>query len=276
MPSTHDIIDLAVISSSPVPAARQPRRRPVLRGKALNVQDVIELTDSDDDNAERRAGPSKKPNVRVEAGLSRAVAPSSAFPLLKEPLFLPDDERDNNDMKIDASEERAVKGNSDNLGALVDAPPILQLPERFSPIPEAPQPAHAPTPPPLDPFDVYVAQILEIVPDVLPAHVRSLVEENHPTTQDAVVQRVLHLLFENPTYPKLDRKGKRKRVEEDEGGSDRARSKAKLDYASKDRPITGGADYMELALVSTFTLSRLSNAPCNKLSHRTNYFSTFP
>ena len=54
-------------------------------------------------------------------------------------------------------------------------------------------------------------QVLEIVPDVLLAHVVSLLECYYPTSEDKVVETVLHVLFENPDYRKADTKGKRKR-----------------------------------------------------------------
>ena len=66
------------------------------------------------------------------------------------------------------------------------------------------------------PFDLYVAQVLEIIPDVLPAHVFSLLEQYYPNSKDKVVETVLHVLFEDPDYPKADTKGKRKRDEQEE------------------------------------------------------------
>ncbi|KAI0742253.1 hypothetical protein C8Q80DRAFT_1108089 [Daedaleopsis nitida] len=94
------------------------------------------------------------------------------------------------------------------------------------------------------PFDAYVAQVLEIVPDVLPAHVFSLVEQQYPTHKDKVVEMVLHTLFENPDYPKADTKGKRKR--EDDQPAQRV-VKPKIDYGDKNRRMEGGPYYITLA-----------------------------
>ena len=66
------------------------------------------------------------------------------------------------------------------------------------------------------PYDVYVAQVLEIIPDVLPAHVVALIELHYSSFKDKVVEPVLHTLFENPDYPKAEAKGKGKRKREDD------------------------------------------------------------
>ena len=59
-------------------------------------------------------------------------------------------------------------------------------------------------------IDGYVAQVLEIVPDVHPDHVHALIIQHLPTYFEEVVQPVLHILFEDPTYPKLIEKGNAK------------------------------------------------------------------
>ena len=86
-----------------------------------------------------------------------------------------------------------------------------------------------------DPVSTAVAQILEIIPNVEPAHLLQLIEtylyrdhdndggegaaagERVATDEEQVqevVRHVLHLLFENPDYPKADLRasGKRKGV----------------------------------------------------------------
>ncbi|RDX42329.1 hypothetical protein OH76DRAFT_1363022 [Lentinus brumalis] len=94
------------------------------------------------------------------------------------------------------------------------------------------------------PFDAYVAQVLEIIPDVRAAHVFSLIEQHYPTAKDKVVETVLHVLFENPDYPKADAKGKRKREEPQEERAVRP----KIDYGNKDRVFDRGMWYTPLAL----------------------------
>ncbi|KAF7363529.1 hypothetical protein MSAN_01009400 [Mycena sanguinolenta] len=105
-----------------------------------------------------------------------------------------------------------------------------------------------PSPPP-DPIPGYVERVLDILPDALPEHVRGLVVQHYPQSKEQVVETVLHALFEDPAYPKVDKKGKRKRVEADDAqGDDRGQPKAKLDYGSTDREYKGGLDYEQLAI----------------------------
>jgi hypothetical protein len=87
-----------------------------------------------------------------------------------------------------------------------------------------------------------------------------------------VVGQVLHILFENPDYPKADlragvkRKGKRVGDPDDQ---DSFPMKPKIDYASIDRPFPGGPNYFDLALVCPFlTLNLLVLPP--------NIFPTYP
>ena len=146
----------------------------------------------------------------------------------------------------------------------------------------------------IDPTSTAVAQILEIIPNVEPDHLLQLIETHLPTyfvfrdnggpednggegaaaavgreatveeQVQGVVGHVLHLLFENPDYPKADLraggKGKGKRVAgpDDEDGlegkgkgkaKDSSSKKPKIDYASIDRPFPGGPNYFDLALV---------------------------
>jgi TRIAD3 protein (E3 ubiquitin-protein ligase RNF216) len=103
--------------------------------------------------------------------------------------------------------------------------------------------------PNIDPMDTYVARVLEIIPDVQPTHVLTLLEEHIEANQDGVVQVVLHTLFEDPNYPKIDRKGKRKRGEAEDEDKGSMKSKVKIDYGNKDRVNQAGPLYAEIALV---------------------------
>ena len=99
----------------------------------------------------------------------------------------------------------------------------------------------------VDPFITYSARVLEIIPDVEPTHLRTLLEQHYPASGDGVVQNVLHVLFEDASYPRVEKvAGKRKRAPDDDDG--REKSKLKLDYASKDRKFTGGQSYPDLAI----------------------------
>jgi TRIAD3 protein (E3 ubiquitin-protein ligase RNF216) len=125
-----------------------------------------------------------------------------------------------------------------------------------------PQPSQPPEPPAeaQPTTDACVARVLEIVPDVEPAHVLGLTEHfthNPVNAGQNVLELVLHTLFENPNYPKVDRKGKRKITEDDEEGAVRGQPVPKIDYGATNREFTGGVDYFELALVCYFHLSSL-------------------
>jgi TRIAD3 protein (E3 ubiquitin-protein ligase RNF216) len=105
--------------------------------------------------------------------------------------------------------------------------------------------------PEADPTSTYVARILEIIPDVDPDHLLDLVTKNVPTHGDQVVEHVLHSLFEDPTYPKVDRKGKGKRRQSDGDaeGDGTPSKRTKIDYGNKERPYKGGVHYADMALV---------------------------
>lgn len=186
----------------------------------VRPEDIIELTDSDDD----------EPAPPPQAGPSRARNPDyhPPPPPLRVPLFLPEILDDEAPMPRVAQ----VHGNTDNVAATSGRGPL--------------QDAEC---------DQLVANVLEIIPDVDPTHVALLIRGHFDTHSNNVLEPVLHNLFENPDYPKIVKdkgKGKRKRDEEDEQSLEMgsARTKAKIDYGSKDRPLAGGPYYRDLALVS--------------------------
>ena len=106
-----------------------------------------------------------------------------------------------------------------------------------------------------DPVSACVARVLEIVPDVEPDHLTKLVTSTASTHgRSEVLQHVLHILFEDPKYPKSDPKGKGKRkraddedIDKQSGGS--KRPKVDSGYGDLSRVFTGGPDYLDLALV---------------------------
>lgn len=193
---------------------------------------VIELTDSEDEEprppARERvavAGPSKKKHnpplqhqTVASSGSLENIPSKRRSPSKSVPLFWPSDEE---------NEPPSTTGHQ-------DASNIVDVDDDDLPS----------TPP--DPIPGFVAQVLEIIPDVDPDYVLSLVRQHYPQSQHQVVEPVLHALFEDPSYPKLDRKGKRKRVEDDQG---RDKPKvAKMDYGSKDRVSNGGPHYAQLSV----------------------------
>ncbi|KAI1787091.1 hypothetical protein LXA43DRAFT_896802 [Ganoderma leucocontextum] len=262
--------------ASKAKAKALPKPRPKAKRAAAPPGDVIELTDSEDDKP--RAGPSQQNRApRAAAGPShakrvlllppppararerereRAVVPIEHPPaaaLGRLPLFLPEDFEDAawgvpQPAVVPAPAVAAVQAPAPVAGQAA-APAIVAAPEVLR---DHPPPQAANAQPVADdeiPFDLYVAQVLEIIPDVLTAHVVSLIEQHYPTYKDKVVEPVLHNLFENPDYPKAEAKGKGKRKREDEEEEEPQRAvKAKIDYGGKNRRREGGIHYVNLAL----------------------------
>ncbi|KAF8300413.1 hypothetical protein DL93DRAFT_2122285 [Clavulina sp. PMI_390] len=114
-------------------------------------------------------------------------------------------------------------------------------------IQEIPAPVVAPPEPPSPEaiIDAAIAQILEIIPDVEPAHLKKLCEQYFGEYHGELHQAVLHTLFENPNYPKVELR-KRKRSLDDEGDS--KAKEVKIDYGSSERPFAGGPDYINAAV----------------------------
>ena len=127
--------------------------------------------------------------------------------------------------------------------------------------------------------DHYVAQVLEIVPDVDPTHASELIER-YREHKDQVVQRVLHTLFEDPAYPKIDKskmKGKRKRENDDDNEGERRHSKQLVVdqdiFLQKDPTRVVGQYYFDIALVRQYHIL----SPADSLSpSRINCYVTSP
>ena len=124
-----------------------------------------------------------------------------------------------------------------------------------SPLPEPPVSEHASV---IelddDPISTCVARVLEIVPDVEPDHLTELVTREASTHGSGVLEHVLHVLFEDSKYPKIDPKGKGKRKHEDDKDMDMQagsskRPKVDFGYGDLSRAFKGGPDYLDLALV---------------------------
>ena len=136
--------------------------------------------------------------------------------------------------------------------AFVEGPPIIPAVD-----PE-------PDPEPIDASTFTLATILEIVPDVQPDHVTALVHSY--LTQDGelmpsalLVEQVLHQLFENPDYPKVEKKGKKRKNAEEPAtsgsgqiGGGRPKKKVKIDYRTTQRIKDPSIAYRNLSLVSAF------------------------
>ena len=101
----------------------------------------------------------------------------------------------------------------------------------------------------VDPIDGLFAQLLEVVPDVDPDYARALLTQEYDTHGTGAMEVVFHSLFESTSYPKIDRKGKRKR-ETSASSSPVEEDLTQTEYGRKDRVYSGGAHYLTLALVS--------------------------
>lgn len=89
--------------------------------------------------------------------------------------------------------------------------------------------------------DDYLSRILEVVPDVVPEYVHNLINQSAKCPGLDVVTTIVHVLLEQP-YPKVDRKGKRKR-------EDNESSVKEDDYSDPSRPFTAGTVYKQAAMV---------------------------
>ncbi|KAJ7591319.1 hypothetical protein C8J56DRAFT_935212 [Mycena floridula] len=205
--------------------------------RAIDKDEVIILTDSDDDDVSMfRAAPVKPRRSKIdvapggsaprplEASASGSIEnipnPARRPHKARTPLFLPSDEE--------------------------NEPPTKTMSRSGSPELMILSPQKEPEP---DPLSIHVAQVISIVPDVDPAHVLTLINKFLAEYKDGVVQPVLHVLFEDSTYPKLEKhgKGKRKRLDEDEDRGTEKRKKT-VDYGIVDRPFEGGRHYIDLAV----------------------------
>ncbi|KAF8122135.1 hypothetical protein EV363DRAFT_857645, partial [Boletus edulis] len=262
------------VSSSPEPsgspmtrrtrsASRQPgpsKKRPRLARLARDpsVAEIIELTDSDDElpvhgspkmhhsqPGPSRSTPTTSSNAELTFGkpnsglLVDGPQPSQHAARQEqqgdgEPLFLP--ESDNEQHMIRPPPAHAARDAPD----AAPAHPQLPLPEPAQVAPQAPVP--------VDPIDEYFVRVLEIIPDVQPAHALALIEEFTQTQPGNVVEFVLHALFEHPSYPKVDKNGKHKRDASDDDTNIRSPQKPKVDYTSKERVYNGGSHYFECSL----------------------------
>jgi TRIAD3 protein (E3 ubiquitin-protein ligase RNF216) len=96
-----------------------------------------------------------------------------------------------------------------------------------------------------------VVRVLEIIPDVDPEHATQLLAETISQDQKGdVVESVLHILLEDPGYPKVALKqatGKRKREDPEDQAEAGPSKRAKFEYDDKPRRR---ANYSDLALVS--------------------------
>jgi TRIAD3 protein (E3 ubiquitin-protein ligase RNF216) len=104
----------------------------------------------------------------------------------------------------------------------------------------------------------YAARVLEIFPDVEPDHATALVTDTIEIYGTGTVERVLHTLFDDPRYPKVQKRGNRNLDDDSnsaEGGSPPEQVNCCLNYGDHNRPFVGGENYPELTRVCTSFIS---------------------
>ena len=127
-----------------------------------------------------------------------------------------------------------------------------------------------PDPEPIDAMTFTLVKVLEIVPDVRPDHVTTLVhsyldQDGELIPPALLVEQVLHQLFENPDYPRVEKKGKKRKNTEESAmsgssqiGGERPKKKVKIDYRATQRNKEPSVAYSNLALVSAFLVASVS------------------
>ncbi|CAL1697818.1 unnamed protein product [Somion occarium] len=255
-------LDVIEIPSSPEPrpscikaSVRKQRRsrRPIPQG------DIIEITDSEDEFAIRVTRSRTRSRKPTPLRSQPRAGPSKPQPVKEKPypLFLPDPEESfpGPSNRMSSPQPAPLAHNEDHDPLFMPLPPS-QSGSLLEPIPET-----SAVPQEDGPYDRYVAQVLEIIPDVDPAHVVELIIRHHANYKEKVVEPVLHALFEDSTYPKkVDKgKGKRKRERSDDGGDERLSvkqrqsNKEEVDYLKKDFNRIAGQHYIEAALQQLMT-----------------------
>lgn len=255
-------MDLGVIEipSSPEPGPSRPLQKPANerrpRKRLPPGGSIIVLTDSDDDVPQdlvlnRACVGHATPSRSQPRGVTQS--PSKNPRKAQQPLFLPDPydsepgpsnraATPDRDSASPVVAEQTGENNREFMPLSLSQPGSLLEPE---PEVEAP------------PTDRFVAQVLEIVPDVEPAHVLELIERFREQYKDKVIEPVLHSLFEDPSYPKVDKskaKGKRKRENEDAEDEGRHTKQLAVEpepdpFLLKDPQRIAGVHYFEIALV---------------------------
>ncbi|ETW80698.1 hypothetical protein HETIRDRAFT_476396 [Heterobasidion irregulare TC 32-1] len=242
--------DIIEISSSPESSSSRPlrRKRMPLFLPEREEQEIIEITDSDSSTPRKRRK-LEHGNEQPQAGPSNAINPQAATPAPRRGST----RRGSTRPKTPSTSKQPAVGRADEQ---ITAASQVQLPERLTP-PDLPPPREPslqsivldeeppPSPEPEDPFQLCLAQVHEIVPDVLPEYVLQLIQ----TFQEKgdLVGEVLHALFEDPTYPRINSKGKAKAVLPERKAPSAQATTGEIDFSRVDRDRNGGPVYVELA-----------------------------
>ena len=240
-------------SRQPGPSKKRPRLAPPAREPS--IVEVIELTDSDDDlpapkRPHHQPGPSQPtpataaPNFGKPSGILADAPPPAPGP--SQHVMRREQQGDGAPLFLPASDDEQHVIRPPPVPVAQDVPDAALA----HPPPPPPEPAAPQAPAPVDPTDEYIVRVLEIVPDVQPTHTLDLIEQFMQSQPGNVVEFVLHALFENPSYPKVDQKGKHKQHEPDGDPIVRGPPSPKVDYTSKARVYNCGPQYFDCSLVS--------------------------
>ncbi|KAJ4488145.1 hypothetical protein J3R30DRAFT_3433416 [Lentinula aciculospora] len=233
------------------------KRRPTNNSLSIS-SDVIELTDSESDEERlvtkelsrhtAKSGQflSRKQSTTKPLGASVSAEniPSSSAQRESKTDFLP--------LFLSSDEENVPPSRKSSLPPINEDLPVVDEMQLKHPEPDHVQHAKQPIKSQAteqDTQSAMLAQVLELVPDVQPEYAEELIAQHSATRPGEVLEAVINALFQNPTYPKIGRKGKRKSTDErhDEGRNKRHR----LDepgYSHLDRVYKGGVHYPDLSI----------------------------
>ncbi|THH12108.1 hypothetical protein EW146_g7819 [Bondarzewia mesenterica] len=227
--------DIIEITSSPEASPRPlfSKRVPLfLPDEGMEVE-VIELTSSESEAPRKRRKTSSQAE-QVRAGSSN-VSNTQAYKPARRPAE-------------QSSNSSASKRTPHREHNTPPKPPMSHQPH--SPVLTPPTLSHsldpsAPVEPqqPEDPIEHCVAQAREVFSDVCPTYVRDLARRYEMAFKNNLADAVMHMLLENPAYPKNNNKGKAREVSLQ---SNVAKEDGLVDYARSDREKKGGLFYGEL------------------------------
>ena len=198
----------------------------------------------------------KEPSIGMPFGQSPQLASSP------DPQFLLTRVSDIDPL---GAREHALDTNFAEMARLVEGP-FAFIEDLHLPFPLPVDPEPEPDPEPIDTLTFALAKVLEIVPDVQPDHITALIHshldrDGEVISPNLLVEQILHQLLENPDYPKVEKKGKKRRSAEEpdaagdgENGAKRPKKRVKIDYRTTQRSKAPSAAYRNLALVSTYFL----------------------
>ena len=212
-------------------------------------EDVIELTDEEDDSLQANNRPPKRRRIDAQHP-SSDPPPYEPFPT--EPIAGPSGYH-----SLDDPPERLIAGSSQQtnrpINLINNASETRYEISSSSTLSPGGKATNTENP---TSEDNVLSQVIEIVPDVLPEHALSLIKKCLPRSRDNVVEIVLHILFEDSNYPKaVQNKGKRKR---DAIGNTSltcntgTSNVGEVDYSSRDRPRINSDLYAEMTTVLSF------------------------